>query len=279
MEVKKFTVATWNVNSIKVRAAQVLDFCARTAPDVLCLQELKCETDNFPVADFEAAGYHSAIFGQRQYNGVAVLSRREPSAVHEVSMVAGDSAARWVQIEIGGLHIVSLYAPNGNEVGSDKYAYKLSWYAQARRYLQQKFKPAQDSVVLTGDFNVAPADIDVHDPKLRAGKILCSQPERDAWQSICALGYHDFLRHKYPQEVLYSWWDYRHLSFPQNKGFRIDFTLVSSALLPRCRDAWIERNERKKRGEMKPSDHVPVVLALELESGKEPPRAKQVNKK
>ena len=127
-------------------------FAPRTTPDVLCLQELKCEMDNFPVADFEAAGYHSAVFGQRQYNGVAVLSRREPSAVHEVSMVAGDSAARWVQIEIDGLHIVSLYAPNGNEVGSDKYAYKLNWYAQARRYLQEKFKPAQDSVVLTGDF-------------------------------------------------------------------------------------------------------------------------------
>lgn len=261
-----FTIATWNINSIKMRAAQVLDFCKRTSPDVLCLQELKCETDNFPHADFAAAGYHCAVLGQRQYNGVAVISRRKPSAVHELSVIAGDSAARWLQIELGGLHIVSLYAPNGNEVGSDKYAYKLNWYAQARRYLQEKFQPERDKVVLTGDFNVAPADIDVHDPQLRAGKILCSQAERDAWQSICALGYHDFLRHKHPQAVLYSWWDYRHLSFPQNKGFRIDFTLVSSSLLPHCRDAWIARNERKKRGEMKPSDHVPVVLALDEHS-------------
>ena len=260
MNDKKFTLATWNVNSIKVRAAQVLDFCQRTAPDVLCLQELKCETDNFPVADFEATGYHSAVYGQRQYNGVAILSRRAPTAVHEVSMVAGDGAARWLEITIDDLHIVSLYAPNG----SDKYTYKLNWYAQAHRYLQEKFTPARDKVVLTGDFNVAPADIDVHDPKLRAGKILCSQPERAAWQSICALGYHDFLRRKYPHAVLYSWWDYRHLSFPQNKGFRIDFTLVSSCLLPHCQDAWIARDERKKRGAMKPSDHVPVVLSLGL---------------
>ena len=263
MAENRFTIATWNVNSIKVRAAQVLDFCARTAPDVLCLQELKCETDSFPAAAFQAAGYHSTVYGQRQYNGVAILSRREPVAAHEASMVAGDNAARWLQIEIDGLHIVSIYAPNGNEVGSDKYAYKLNWYAQARRYLQEKFNPAQDNVVLCGDFNVAPADIDVHDPKLRAGKILCSQPERDAWQQLCALGYHDYLRQQYPQQVLYSWWDYRHLSFPKNKGFRIDFTLVSSALLSHCSDAWIERAERKKRGEMKPSDHVPVLLALD----------------
>ncbi len=259
-----FTIATWNVNSIKIRAAQVLDFCRRTAPDVLCLQELKYESDSFPVAAFAAAGYHSAVRGQRQYNGVAILSRREPSAVQEANMVAGDDAARWLEIDSDGLRIVSLYAPNGNEVGSAKYAYKLSWYAQACRYLQEKFDPARDRVVLTGDFNVAPAAIDVHNPELRAGKILCSQPERDAWQAICALGYHDFLRLQYPHAALYSWWDYRHLSFPQNKGFRIDFTLVSSSLLPHCRDAWIVRDERKKRGEMKPSDHVPVVLELAL---------------
>lgn len=262
MEKKDFIIATWNVNSIKVRAAQVLDFCQRVAPDVLCLQELKCEAENFPTEAFTAIGYHSSVYGQRQYNGVAILSRQRPTTTSTACFVEGNSAARWLQIEVDGLHIVSIYAPNGNEVGSDKYAYKLDWYAQARQYLDSNFDAARQRVVLCGDFNVAPADIDVHDPKLRAGKILCSQPERDAWQALCALGYHDYLRHQHPQQVLYSWWDYRQLSFPKNKGFRIDFTLVSSALLPQCRDAWIVRDERKKRGEMKPSDHVPVLLSL-----------------
>lgn len=253
-------ILTWNINSIKVRLERVLNFCQRLQPDVLCLQELKCLEENFPRQQFQDIGYHATVYGQKQYNGTAILSKHKLTAIKKnfSSSLEVSGEARWIQAKIGDLSIVSIYAPNGGEVGSDKYAYKLRWYEQMRCYLQASFG-SEDKVVLAGDFNVAPADIDVYDPELRAGMILCSQPERDAFQGICDLGYHDYLRSKYPGDKIYSWWGYQELSFPLNKGFRIDFTLVSSALQSSCQDAWVERDERKGK---KPSDHAPVVLKI-----------------
>lgn len=253
-------IVTWNINSIKVRLERVLNFCQRLQPDVLCLQELKCLEENFPLQQFKDIGYHVAVYGQKQYNGTAIISKHELTEIKKnFSSSAGFSnEARWIQAKIRDLYVVSIYAPNGGEVGSDKYAYKLRWYEQMQCYLQESFRP-EAKVVLAGDFNVAPTDMDVYDPKLRAGMILCSQPERDAFQNICNLGYHDYLRSKYPSDKIYSWWGYQELSFPLNKGFRIDFNLVSSSLLPSCQDTWIERDERKGK---KPSDHAPVVLKI-----------------
>ena len=255
------TVVSWNVNSIKARLERVLDFCQRFNPDILCLQELKCLAEVFPYELFAELGYqHTAVVGQKQYNGVAILSKYELSK-RKGGFAANDPAARWVEAVVKDLRVICLYAPNGSEVGSDKYAYKLSWYEQATRYLQANYRQ-DEKTVLVGDFNVVPTDLDVYDPQACAGQVPCSAAERQALVRLCALGYQDYLRHKYPHESIYSWWDYRHLSFPQNKGFRIDYALVSQALVPFCYDATVVRDERKGK---KPSDHVPVILTCARE--------------
>ena len=253
-----FSIVSWNINSIKVRLERVLDFCQRLNPDVLCLQELKCVEESFPYAPFADVGYsHAVVSGQKQYNGVAILSRHALWA-EKIGFLPSDSAARWVEASIGDLRLICLYAPNGQEVGSDKYRYKLNWYEEAVTYLQQNYSSAA-KVAVVGDFNIAPADIDVHNPKERAGKLLCSAPERQAFASLCALGYHDHLRLKYPDQTLYSWWDYRQFSFQRGKGFRIDFALASDGLLPYCLDTTIAHEERKQE---RPSDHAPVILSI-----------------
>ncbi|MDE3269574.1 MAG: exodeoxyribonuclease III [Pseudomonadota bacterium] len=259
---KHFSIVSWNINSIKVRLERVLDFCQRLNPDVLCLQELKCVEASFPYAAFAELGYrHAVVSGQKQYNGVAILSPHALQATR-VGLLPRDPAARWVEASIGALRVICLYAPNGKEVGSDKYSYKLDWYAAAAANLRENYS-ATAKTAIVGDFNVAPADIDVHNPKERAGKLLCSVPERQALATICALGYHDHLRLKYPDETIYSWWDYRQFSFQRGKGFRIDFALVSDGLLPHCLDTTIVRDERKQE---RPSDHAPVVLSCAREA-------------
>ena len=255
-----FSIVSWNINSIKVRLERVLDFCQRLNPDVLCLQELKCLEENFPYAAFADLGFcHTVVSGQKQYNGVAILSRHALGS-KKIGFLASDPAARWVEASIDELRVICLYAPNGKEVGSDKYHYKLDWYAAAAAYLQENYSAAE-KMAIVGDFNVAPADIDVHNPKERAGKLLCSVPERQAFADLCALGFPDHLRMKYPDAVLYSWWDYRQLSFQRGKGFRIDFALASDGLLPYCLDTTIAREERKQE---RPSDHAPVILSISM---------------
>ena len=262
-------VVSWNINSIRARLPRVLDFCQRRQPDILCLQELKCQDDSFPADKFAEIGYRSVTYGQKQYNGVAIISKEQPVASRKVIVVEDDLSARWLEVTIDDLNIVSIYAPNGKELNSDKYDDKIKWFEKAVNHLQQSFSVTDDKVILAGDYNVTPQDLDVYDPQRWRDKLHCSRPEREALNLFFDLGYSDFFRHRYPDRQQYSWWDYRWSSrkqfsadFLANHGLRIDLILVSQALLPQCLDSWIETDERLTE---RPSDHAPVVLKINSE--------------
>jgi exodeoxyribonuclease III len=250
-------IATWNVNSIRVRADAVLAWLAAKKPDVLCVQEIKTEEPGFPAARFAEAGWRSAVNGQKTYNGVAILSKEEPQDV-VLGFSDGepeDPQRRLVRATVGGVRIVDAYCPNGEEVGSDKYAYKLAWYARLRKAFDQQEDPRKP-LVLVGDFNVAPADIDVHAPERWSGKVLCSEPERQALREICAWGLVDCLRKLHPDTPkLFSWWDYRLAAFQRGWGLRIDHVLATAPLAARLTSCEIDVEPRKAE---KPSDHAPV---------------------
>jgi len=249
-------VATWNVNSITIRLERLLGFLQRVNPDVVCLQELKCTDDKFPTAALQAAGYHSVILGQKAYNGVAILSRHRPDQVDRgFADGVDDQAARFISAKFKELTVMSAYVPNGQEVGSDKFFYKLNWLARLRSYLDRQHRPDQ-KLVLAGDFNVAPDDRDVHNPEAWREKILCSSRERAALATTLDFGLLDAYRCLHPQETQYTWWDYRMLAFQKNLGLRIDFLLTTRSLSEQLSACYVERDERK--GE-KPSDHAPVV--------------------
>jgi exodeoxyribonuclease-3 len=248
-------LATWNVNSIKVRLPQLVDWLASAQPDVVCLQELKLEDAKFPLAEIEAAGYRAAYSGQKTYNGVAILSKAAPEDV--VAGIPGfaDEQKRVLAATIEGVRIVSLYCPNGQAVGSEKYAYKLRWFAALRDYLSQELSN-HSQLVAAGDTNVAPEDRDVHDPKLWEGQVHVSAPERAAWRALTELGLKDAFRLFEQPEKIFSWWDYRMLGFRRNAGLRIDQILVSASLAQRCSGCSIDKAPRKLE---RPSDHAPVV--------------------
>ena len=253
-------LATWNVNSIRVRLPRLLTWLERRQPDVVCLQEIKVVDANFPVKEIEALGYRCLVDGQKTYNGVAILSRAE--ATDPVGSLPGDGpdAERRIQVAtIEGIRIVNVYVPNGSEVGSDKYAYKLDWYHRLRAFLDASFDP-QGEVLLCGDFNVAPEDRDVWDPEQWRGQILFSEPEKEALRNVIAWGLTDALRIHHAEGGLYTWWDYRAGAFHRGWGLRIDHILVTSPLAKRCTAVEIDRDERK--GE-KPSDHAPVVATFQ----------------
>ncbi len=248
-------LATWNVNSLKVRLPHLIDWLARAQPDIVCLQELKLEDAKFPRAELEAAGYQSAFSGQKTYNGVAILSR---SPLLDVSTgIPGfqDEQKRVIAATAGGLRVIGVYCPNGQAVGSDKYAYKLSWFAALKDYLAGELR-RHPRVAVAGDFNVAPEDRDVHDPKAWEGQILVSAPERSAWRALLELGLSDSFRLFEQAEKIYSWWDYRMLGFRRNAGLRIDHVLVSAELAQRCTASTIDKAPRKLE---RPSDHAPVI--------------------
>jgi len=252
------SIATWNVNSIRVRQAHVRAWLQTHAPDVLCIQETKATDDQFPVAAFEEIGYHASFAGQKTYNGVALLSR-EPLGAVEAGFF-GDpepAQARVIAGTLGaaGVRVVNVYVPNGSEVGSAKYAYKLEWLAAFRRFLESRHDPSEPLVVL-GDFNIAPEDRDVHDPAAWQGQILCSEPEREALGAIQTWGLTDLLRQHEVRGGLYSWWDYRAASFRRNTGLRIDLILATAPLVPRSTEVTIDR---EPRGLEQPSDHAPVM--------------------
>ena len=255
-------IATWNVNSLKVRLPQVVDWLAANPIDVLCLQETKLVDAKFPLAELEAAGFHSVFTGQPTYNGVAVLSRR--ATVGEASLIAAenphheDPQKRLLAVEVGGLTVVCAYFPNGQEVGSDKYAYKLGWIDALQVWLRELLE-RPTPLVLTGDFNIAPTDADVHDPAAWAGKILCSEPERMRFHSLCGLGLHDAFRMFEQAPKSYSWWDYRQLGFRRNAGLRIDHILVDERLRPAVLGCTIDKAPRRLP---QPSDHTPVIVEL-----------------
>ncbi len=251
-------IATWNVNSLKVRLPQVLDWLNLHQPDALCLQELKLEDKDFPRAEIEAAGYQAVFAGQKTYNGVAILSRE---AVQDASVgIPGymDEQKRVLAATLNGMRLVCVYVPNGQSVDSDKYQYKLQWLAALAAWLKDELTRYPRLVVL-GDYNIAPEDRDVHDPKAWEGQVLCSEPEREAFRKLLQIGLHDSFR-LFPQtEGAFTWWDYRMNAFRRKRGLRIDHILLSDALAPACTSCVVDIAPRKLE---RPSDHAPVIAEL-----------------
>lgn len=248
-------LAAWNVNSLKVRLPQLLDWLAQARPDVVCLQELKLEDAKFPRAELEDAGYRSAFSGQKTYNGVAVLSRAQAADVRAGIPEFADEQKRVIAASVDGVRVVCVYCPNGQAVGSDKYEYKLRWFAALREYLAAELQ-RHPQLAVAGDFNVAPEDRDVHDPKAWEGQVHVSEPERAAWRALLGLGLKDSFRLFEQPEKIYSWWDYRMMGFRRNAGLRIDHILVSDPLAERCRSSAVDKAPRKLE---RPSDHAPVI--------------------
>jgi exodeoxyribonuclease-3 len=251
-------IATWNVNSLKVRLPHVLDWLAATQADVLCLQETKMEDKVFPYTELEAAGYHSAHNGQKTYNGVAILAR---GTLHDIRCNMpgfADEQRRVLAATVNGLRVVCAYMPNGQAVGSDKYDYKLRWLAALADFLRDELQ-RWPQLALLGDYNIAPEDRDVHDPVLWKDQVLCSEPERAAFRQFLALGLADAFRLFEQPDKIYSWWDYRQMGFRLNRGLRIDHILLSKPLAAACGACAIDKAPRKLE---RPSDHAPVVATL-----------------
>ncbi len=248
-------VASWNVNSLKVRLPQVLQWLDDSSADILALQETKLTDDNFPLAEIEAAGYTAIFAGQKTYNGVAIISKQAAQDVVSDIPDLDDPQRRILAASYGELRVINLYVVNGQEVGSDKYAHKLHWLAKVSDYIESQLKTYQQLIVL-GDFNIAPEDRDVYNPKSWHERILCSTPERQALQTLLDLGLQDTFRLHEQAEGLYSWWDYRAAGFQRNNGLRIDLILASEALAQCCYAASIDK---VPRGWERPSDHTPVI--------------------
>lgn len=252
-------LATWNVNSLRVRLPHVLDWLAAEAPDVLCLQETKLEDAAFPFAELEAAGYRAVHAGQKTYNGVAILARGDLADVARGIPALEDTQQRLIAATVADVRIVCAYFPNGQSVDSDKYQYKLKWLRALAAWLREELV-RHPALALLGDFNIAPEDCDVYDPVAWQGQVLCSEPERDAWRALLALGLTDAFRLFQQPEKSYSWWDYRMMAYRRNHGLRIDHILLSETLARRCRACCIDGAPRKLE---RPSDHAPVVAEIE----------------
>lgn len=253
-------LATWNVNSLKVRLPHLLQWLEANPVDVLCLQETKLEDEKFPLAEINAAGYQAAFSGQKTYNGVAILSRHPISDVIRNNPRFEDQQQRILSATVEGMRIVCAYVPNGQEVGSEKYLYKLAWLASLREWLAEELrKHADQGLAILGDYNIAPEDRDVHDPAAWEGMVHCSPKEREALAGLIGLGLTDSFRLFEQPEKSYSWWDYRMLGYQKNKGLRIDHILLSEALARRCVACSIDRVPRKWK---QPSDHAPVIATL-----------------
>jgi exodeoxyribonuclease-3 len=253
-------IATWNVNSLKVRLPHVLDWLAAAEPDVLCLQETKLTDENFPREDIEAAGYHVAYSGQKTYNGVAIISKHAASDIETDVPGLDDLQRRILCATIDGVRILNLYVVNGQEVGSEKYAHKLFWLEKVTDYMRSQVKQ-HERFVTVGDFNIAPGDRDVYDPEAWHERILCSTPERNALQAIIELGLSDVFRQFDQEDESYSWWDYRAAAFRRNMGLRIDLILASQALAKNCTACYIDKEPRRLE---RPSDHTPVVAEFTI---------------
>jgi exodeoxyribonuclease III len=256
-------IATWNVNSVRARLERLLAWLQRMQPDIVCLQELKARDDAFPYDAIREAGYHAAVYGQRTFNGVGILSRIEPQNVRR-GMDDGveDPQARFLAAQVGAIQVISAYIPNGQVVGSAHYAYKLDWLRRLRAFLEKHFTP-QTPLVVCGDFNVARDELDVADPAAWAETVLYHPTSRAALEELLSWGLVDVHRQRHPEGRLYSWWDYRMLAFPKNDGLRLDYIFATAPLAARCASAEIDRQERK--GE-KPSDHALVIAVFDDES-------------
>lgn len=255
-------ITTWNVNSLAVRLPQVLDWLTTTPVDVLCLQELKLSNDKFPLAEVQAAGYHAVFFGQKTYNGVALLSRTPArDVVHNIPGLADEQArviAATFDSPLGELRVINGYFVNGQAPGSDKFAYKMGWLDALQAFVRAEMAQ-HPRLVLLGDFNIAPEDRDSYDPEGLRETIHHTTEERQHFQALLALGLHDSFRMFEQPEKSFSWWDYREFGFRRNRGLRIDHILVSTPLKPLVQACAIDRLPRKNE---RPSDHAPVTVTL-----------------
>ena len=254
-------LVTWNVNSLRARIDRVEEWVAEVQPDVLCLQETKLADDAFPALTFEAMGYECAHFGQGQWNGVAILSKvgLDDVVANFAYDIEPDPDARLLTATCGGVRVSCCYVPNGRALDDDHYAYKLSWLDRLLDHVGRGSTPADD-VIVTGDFNIAPTDADVYDPRKFVGATHVSQPERDRLAALCDWGMTDLFRRRHPDaDRIYSWWDYRAGDFHQGRGLRIDLVLATSSVADRLEWAVIDRNARKGK---QPSDHAPVIVDL-----------------
>jgi exodeoxyribonuclease III len=258
------SLATWNVNSLNVRLPHVLDWLVQTKCDILCLQELKLTDDKFPVQALAEVGYAAAFSGQKTYNGVAILTRTSsvgtPRDVETQIPGFADEQRRLISATCSDIRVICGYFPNGESLESEKFQYKMNWLQALSNHCQSQLKQ-HERLILTGDFNIAPTDADVHDPALWAGKLHCSEIERGAFNRLLDLGLVDAFRLFEQAPKQYSWWDYRMMGFRRNAGLRIDHVLVSAALKPAVTKSYIDKAPRKLE---KPSDHTPVVVELSI---------------
>ena len=257
---KNFKIATWNVNSLRVRLPHVLEWLQIEKPDVFALQEIKMIDEDFPLDAIAEAGYQAVFSGQRTYNGVAILSRTSAQNVVKDIPDLADPQRRVLAATIDSVRVIDLYVPNGESVGSEKYLYKLAWLEKLKKFLQDEL--AQHSqVVVLGDFNIAPENQDVHDPAQWEGRVLFSEAERAEFQDILKLGFQDCFRLHAQPEKSFTWWDYRLNAFKRNLGLRIDHILASEKLAKTCRKCYIDKTPRALE---RPSDHTPVIAEFEL---------------
>jgi exodeoxyribonuclease-3 len=260
------TVATWNVNSVRARLDRLLAFLERARPDALCLQETKLEDAAFPHQAVRNAGYVAVTHGQKTYNGVAILAREAPTDVERgfgdelTPESTGDREARFLTARVRGIRISSAYVPNGAETGSPKYPYKLAWMRRLRTWLDAHVSP-DEPYALCGDFNVAPDDRDCARPEAWRDGVLANDEVRAALAHVRAFGLVDCVRKHHPEGGVYTWWDYRRLSFPRNDGLRIDHVFATAPLAERCVSARVDRDERKGK---QASDHAPVLVTFEV---------------
>lgn len=251
---------TWNVNSIKARKERLFALLDRHAPDVLCLQELKCLVEALPTDELKERGYHVAALGQKTYNGVALVSRTPAEhVIYGMEDGVEDPQSRLISGTFDGVKVISAYFPNGSEVGSEKHTYKLQWMARLRQHLDKHFNKEQ-RVVLCGDFNVAPRDLDAARPDEWRDSVLCHQSVRDALHHIHEFGFIDVVEKQHPDGKLFTWWDYRMLGFPKNNGLRIDHIYATPSLAATCTHTEVDRDERKGAS---PSDHAPVIAVFQ----------------
>jgi exodeoxyribonuclease-3 len=254
------SVATWNVNSLRVRLPQLVEWLAANPTDVVALQETKLSDPEFPRAEIEALGYRVAFAGQKTYNGVATLSRLPIDDVVTDLPGLGDPQRRLLAATIAGIRLINVYVPNGQSVGSDKYRYKLTWLAALEGFVRAEIA-AHPRLLIVGDFNIAPEDVDVHDPAAWAGSVLVSPDERAALNRIRSLGLLDLYRGFEQAERSFSWWDYRQGAYRRNNGLRIDLILGSGEMAARCRSCRIDREPRALE---RPSDHAPCRADFDI---------------
>ncbi len=252
-------VASWNVNSINVRLTQVLEWFDKQEIDILALQETKVIDTNFPQDIFHSKGLHVSFSGQKTYNGMAIISRYPIENVLTDIPQLQDPQRRILAANICDLRIINLYVPNGSTPNSEKYLYKLDWLEKVTEFVQSEMKN-HEKIILLGDFNIAPTELDVHDPSEWEGSVLVSPAERASLQGVLNLGFYDIFRYLNPNVQAYTWWDYRAASFRRNRGLRIDLILVTQALLSQTTCCVIDKEPRKHP---QPSDHTPLIIALE----------------